>query len=68
MSNTKRTLIEMANTEGYTPAEVTRELVETMAALGSMEIDKHGNSNQATWTLTGEENTEYEVTVTRIAK
>ena len=61
---------EMANDAGYTPAEFVKELIESVIAVGMMEIDaqkkEDPNIDQVSWTVDTQDGTQYEIKMTKL--
>ena len=67
----KKSVIEFASDEGYNPEEFATELLESVVALGMMNLDKQnaedGASNtQIEWTLLCDDEKQYKITVEKL--
>jgi len=67
----KQSLVKFGAAEGYTPEEFATELLETVIALGMMNLDKQniaeGTSNtKISWTMECDDNAEYKISVEKL--
>lgn len=68
---TKKSIIELGQAEGYNAQEFMDELLESVAALGMMALDKKNKKENAkhtkiTWTLMCDDDVKYEIAISKI--